>query len=220
MLEIEFPRKGLSFRRIGGIVFNTAVIGTQSGQEQRNRAWVNPRREYSGSLILTSETSTSLSIAIQQDVDRFLHFAAGQHESFRFWDELDGTATGEAMAAVAGTSNLQWQMQKTLSLAGNTFVRTITKPITASVKDYQGNALANSVTVHVTGASVVSVDHATGIVTFDMAPTGTPTADFDYHIPVRLTSDKFEPEIEQSGKGARLIKWNSLGLIEVRPPNY
>src|SRR5690349_3713996 len=185
MLEIEFPRKGLAYRRTGAAAWNTAVVPVQSGQEQRNRAWAHPRREYSGSLILTSESSTSLSIAIYAAVEKFLLIVGGQHESFRFYDELDCSATAENMVVVPGTSNLQWQMQKTYSLAGNTYVRTITKPITASVKDYQGNALSNSVTVHVSGTTVSSIDHTTGIVTFVGAPSGTPNADFQYHIPVR-----------------------------------
>jgi hypothetical protein len=64
-----------------------------------------------------------------------------------------------------------------------------------------------------------SVDHVTGQVTFSSV-SGTPHATFYYDIPVRLTSDKFEPEVEPSSTVNRLIKWNSLGLIEVRPPNY
>jgi uncharacterized protein (TIGR02217 family) len=213
--ETEFPRKGLSFQRVGGIGFNTSVIPVQSGQEQRNRAWANPRREYSGSLILTSELSTPLNIAIYNDVEKFLMMVGGQGDGFRFYDELDCQATNEAMVLVAGAV---WQLQKTYALNGRTLVRTITKPITSSVKDYQGNALTNSVTI-VSGGTLVSVDHTTGQVTLS-GVSGTPHASFNYHIPVRLTSDKFEPQIEQSGPAARLIKWNSVGLIEVLAPNY
>lgn len=213
--ETEFPRKGLSFQRLGGIGFNTAVVAVQSGQEQRNRAWANPRRKYSGSLILTSELTTPLYIAIYNDVEKFLMMVAGQADAFRFYDELDYQATNEPMADLGGGV---WQLQKTYSLNGRTYVRAITKPITSSVKDYQGNALANTVSI-VSGGTLVSVDHTTGKVTLS-GVSGTPHATFEYHVPVRLTSDDFEPQIEQSGPGARIVKWNSLGLIEVLPTNY
>jgi len=216
MFETEFPRKGLSFQRLGGPAFNTDPIGMQSGQEQRNRNWANARRKYSGSLILTSEASTPLPIAIYSAVEAFFMVGpAGQYDSFRFYDELDCVATNQAMVLVSGSV---WQLQKTYALNGRTYVRTITKPITSSVKDYQGNALADTVVI-TSGGTLVSVDHTTGQVTLS-GVSGTPHATFSYHIPVRLTSDDFEPQISQSPQGARLIKWNSLSMIEVLPPNY
>lgn len=135
-------------------------------------------------------------------------------DGFRFYDHLDCQANGEAMVLVSGSI---WQLQKTYSLGGRTYVRTITKPITSNVVDYTGVALPN--TCIFTGGTGPTIDHTTGQVTF-ASVSGTPHATFQYHIPVRFTSDKFEPEVEPSSSGNRVIKWNSLGLIEVRPPNY
>ena len=216
--EIELPRK-IDFDLIGGAAFNSDVIAVQSGQEQRNRNWLFARAEYEATGLITSDSFESR-LAFIDDVRTFFYMVGGMADGFRFFDELDSSAVGEAMVVVPATSNLQWQLQKTYSLGGRTYVRAITKPINTSVKDYQGNALANTITIHVSGTTVASIDHTTGIVTFVGAPTGTPTADFGYHIPVRFTSDKFQPQTKKSGPGARLIKWNSLGLIEVRPPNY
>src|SRR5262249_10181812 len=128
----------------------------------------------------------------------------------------DCIAANEPMVLVTGSI---WQLQKTYSLGGRTYIRTITKPITGSVVDYKGVAMANTVSI-VSGGTLGSSDHTTGQITLS-GVSGTPHASCKYHIPVRFTSDKFEPEIEESNVGAgAIIKWNSLGLIEVRPPNY
>ena len=204
---------------MGGEAFNTDVIVVQSGQEQRNRNWAGARAEYTAS-ISTPVQRIADALQFVEDIRTFHLVIGGMADSFRFFDHLNCQAVGQALAATANPA--VFQLQKTYSLAGRTYIRTITKPITASVKDYQGNALPNSVFVTVSGVTLVSVDHTTGLVTFSGAPSGTPTANFLYHIPVRFTSDKFDPEVEESNiaGGKPIIKWNSLGLIEVLPPNY
>jgi uncharacterized protein (TIGR02217 family) len=212
--EAEFPRN-IGFQRVGGAAFNTAIVGVQSGQEQRNRNWVNPRAEYQATLLTDPALAADTSVFIE-GVRNFFLQVGGMADGFRFYDHLDCEANNEAMVLVSG---LIWQLQKTYSLAGRSYVRTITKPITSSVVDYKGIALPNSVTF--TGGTTPTIDHTTGKVTF-ASVSGTPHASFKYHIPVRLTSDKFEPEVQPSNVSAKhtVIKWNSLGLIEVRPPNY
>ena len=211
LFEAEFPR-AILFEQDGGPAFNTDVIAVQSGQEQRNRNWTNTGGDYTASVI-GAQDATGSSIAFIDAVRTFFLMIGGMGDAFRYFDPIDNTALGEPMSG----SGTVWQLQKTYSLGGRTYVRTITKPITSSVIDYRGNALANSVVVH--GATVVSIDHTTGLVTFSGTPGGTPTADFQYHIPVRLTTDKFTPKISKSNKGNRIVRWN-LGLVIVRPPNY
>jgi len=212
--EVEFPR-AIQFQRVGGQAFNTSVVATQSGQEQRNRAWANPRAQYTAGLVTPVSEVGNLQTFID-NVRNFFLQVGGMADGFRFYDHVDCVSLAQPMVLVSGSI---WQLQTTYSLGGRTDVRTITKPITASVLDYKGNALANTVSI-VSGGTLVSVDHTTGQVTLS-GVSGTPVATCKYHIPVRFTSDAFEPEIEESNVGAgAIIKWNSLGLIEVRPPNY
>ena len=214
--EVELCRK-LGYQRVGGAAFNTGIVATQSGQESRNSNWLNPLADYAGNLITPVERVAD-ALQFIEDIRTFHYMVRGTGDSFRFYDPLDCTAVNQAMVLVSGSI---WQLQKTYALGGRSYVRTITKPITASVLDYQGVALTNTVSI-ISGATGPTVDHTTGQITFSSV-TGTPHATFKYHIPVRLTSDKFEPEIQPSNDpntGGRVIKWNSLGLIEVRPPNY
>lgn len=211
--EAEFPR-AIGFQRVGGQGFNTAIVAVQSGQEQRNRSWAFARAEYQASLV-TPASAVGNTDAFIEAVRTFFLMVSGMADGFRFFDHLDYQAVNEPMVLVSGSI---WQLQKTYSLGGRTYVRAITKPITSSVVNYQGANLINTVSI-TSGGTASAVDHQTGQVTFSSV-SGTPHASFQYHIPVRLTSDKFEPEVEASSSANRIIKWNSLGLIEVRPPNY
>lgn len=218
-LEWELVRK-IDFRRSGGQMFNTAVIGLQSGQEQRNRNWANARRKYTATIFATNDSNLTSFLAAVQALQTFHLLVGGMANGFRFFDELDCQATNQNLVVIPGTSNLQWQLSITYSLDAVSYVRSITKPIGPPAIDYLGNALAETVVLNPAGGTGASIDHTTGIVTFTGAPGGTPSASFQYHIPVRFMSDEFDPEIEQSAPGSRFIKWNSMGLIEVLPPNY
>lgn len=223
--EAEFPRK-IRFRRVGGQSFSTDIIIAQSGQEQRNRNWANPRAQYVASLVTPAQRADDL-LQFVEDVRTFFILIGGPADPFRYYDPLDCMAVNEPMALVSGST---YQLQKTYSRFGRTYVRTITKPITSAVLDYQGNPLASGVTF--TGGSSPTIDHTTGQVTFGSA--SSPSASFLYHIPVRLSSEKFEPEVQESNLNPTgtfdpsdpttwvkpIIEWNNLGLIEVRPPNY
>jgi uncharacterized protein (TIGR02217 family) len=209
--EVEFFT-GAQFLRTGGQGFNTATVATQSGQETRNRAWANPRAEYTCSVI-TPASQNATRQGFIDELRAFFIMVGGQADGFRFLDQTDCLATNEPMILVSGSV---WQLQKTYLLGGRTYVRAITKPITSSVLDYTGLALASSVSI-VSGGTLVSVDHTTGQVTLS-GVSGTPHATFRYHIPVRFTTDKFEPENQES-QGGNIIKLQ-FGLIEVRPPNY
>jgi len=211
--EVEALPRAIGFQRVGGPQFNTGIIGVQSGQEQRNRNWTFARAEYQASVVTPVSAIGSTDTFIEQVRTAFL-MVGGMADGFRFYDHLDCIAVNEPMVLVSGSI---WQLQKTYSLGGRTYVRTITKPITGTVLDYRGVALADTLTLS-TG-TVSSADNTTGKITISGA-VGTPHASFQYHIPVRLTSDKFEPEVEPSSSGNRVIKWNSLGLIEVLAPNY
>jgi uncharacterized protein (TIGR02217 family) len=210
--EAEFPR-AIEFEQDGGPAFNTDVIWVQSGQRQSNRNWANAAGgDYTASVIAAQNPAGS-TIAFIDAVRTFFLMIGGMADAFRYFDPIDNTATGEPMVLVSGSV---WQLQRTYSLGGRTYVRPITKPITSSVVDYRGNPLANSLVVH--GATISSIDHTTGLVTLS-GVSGTPTADFQYHIPVMLTSDKFTPKVAKSNKGNRIVRWN-FGLMIVTPPNY
>ena len=70
--------------------------------------------------------------------------------------------------------------------------------------------------------STWSLDPTTGIVTFESAPTGTPTADFEFHYAVRFDSDTLAMIAEESyvRGGRAVISLSNLNLVEVKGPNF
>src|SRR6185369_5434185 len=134
--------------------------GVQSGQEQRNRAWSFARAEYQASLITPASAVGNTDTFIAQ-VETFFLMVGGMADGFRFYDHLDCIAVNEPMVLSSGSV---WQLQKTYTLGGRTYVRPITKPITSSVIDYKGVNLTNTVSIQ-SGGTLVSVDHQTGLAT-------------------------------------------------------
>lgn len=216
-LEAELLPRTISFQRTGGPSFSTFVVGVESGNEQRNRNWSKARAKYTASIVTPPARDSDRATFVEDLLTNFF-LIGGKTDPFRFFDHLDYFASGQALAVIDAT---HFQLQKTYSRFGRTYVRTITKPIMAAALDYLGNALTDTVVLKDGGGSVVAgtVDHATGIVTSANSPV---TASFQYHIPVRLDTDDFNPQVDPSavGDGRPKITWNSLSLIEVRPPNY
>ncbi len=215
--ECEFSRK-IGFQRLGGPTASTYVVGAEGGAEQRNGNWAQFRRKYTASLITNAARNADRQ-AFVDELLRFFMLVGGKRDGFRFFDPLDCQADLDPVLALGGGS---YQLQKTYSLGGRTLVRAITKPITSSVIDIQGNSLTTSVQLFTSGGSPLTgtIDHATGLVTGASGTVGK--ASFQYHIPVRFDTDDCDLQVEPSATadGNPIVSWNSLALVEVKPPNY
>ncbi len=211
-LNIEFTR-AISFHRTGGSGYNTSVNTTSGGQEYRNANWANKRAKYTVSTMTPATiggVATNLA-AYAAALKAFFDLAQGKLNSFLYFDPVDSFATNQPLIPTANPVVFQ--------LANNG--RNVSKPITGGgITDFNGNALGE--TLNITANTGFTVDATTGLVTFNSVPTGTPSASFGYDIPVRFDTDNFDLQIEPSnvGGGQPIVSWNSLVLLEVRPPNY
>jgi uncharacterized protein (TIGR02217 family) len=213
--EVEFPR-GIGYHRLGSPSgFSTQVNEGLSGQEQRNRNWASSRGKWTVSLETPSVAQFSGTRQSWIDILHAFHLVVGgKADGFRLKDHLDYQATNQVLATVNGNV----QLVKNYVIGGRTYQRVITKPITSSVLDFQGNALANTVFLHGT-STPVTVDYATGIVTGQSAGTAV---DFQFHYPVRFDTDELPIEVMESnvGGGQPIAAVHGVVLVEVRPPNY
>jgi uncharacterized protein (TIGR02217 family) len=213
--EVEFPR-GIGYHRLGSPSgFSTQVNEGLSGQEQRNRNWSNSRGKWTVSLETPSVAQFSGTRQSWVDILHSFHLVVGgKADSFRLKDHLDYKGINQALATVNGNV----QLVKNYVIGGRTYQRVITKPITSSVLDYQGNALANTVFLHGT-TTPVTVDYTTGIVTGQSAGTAV---DFQFHYPVRFDTDELPIEVMESavGSGQPVVGIHGVVLMETRPPNY
>ncbi len=181
--EVQFPT-GISYGTSGGPGFNTHIIVTDSGQEERVARWSQARRKY----------DVAESIKTNADLAELLTFfmaRMGSAYGFRFKDWSDYATTTDHTSRVLVTSNVDmtigvgdgatttFQLIKAYTNGGVSRIRTITKPVTGTLKV----ALDG-----VNQTSGFTVDTASGIVTFTTAPSVgiVVTAGFEFDTPVRF----------------------------------
>lgn len=202
--ETRFPDE-VSRGSSGGPARLTQIVSLRSGYEQRNTPWANPLHKYDAAIGI--RTLTDLDEVVQ-----FWQSMYGRLHAFRWKDWVDyKSRNGFAVAfndqAIGtGTGSLHtFQLIKTYTTGAASYVRTITKPVTGTVK------------VGVNGAELSSgwsVDTTTGIVTITTAPPNgqTVTAGFEFDVPVRFGNDDLNVSIE--GWEAGSIQ--SIPIVELR----
>jgi uncharacterized protein (TIGR02217 family) len=222
--EVEFPRK-LSYAMTGGAMFSTSVNMGFSGFEQRNRNWNTARGKWQ---VMVSSQQNGSGVVTDFDLLRNFHLVVGgMADAFRLFEPTDfsiSLAAGTGILTPGTGAQTIFQLTKSYKIAGRTYVRNITKPITTSVKDYQGNALTNTIVVYVNGVAKTlgvdyTLDYTTGKITFTVAPANgaVVAADCQFHWPVRFNSDEFRGTIEESDvKNNKALVSVAVDLMEIR----
>lgn len=195
-VETRFP-VDISFGSSGGPEYSTDVILMHSGHEQRNVNWSQARARYNVAHGVKTQAQLDALIA-------FFRARKGRADSFRFKDWTDYKATAQLMGQGNG-SNTTFQLKKLYTSGGVTETRDIKKPVSGTTKVYAAGIWQT------TG---VSVDNATGVVTFTTAPANGVqiTADYEFDVPVRFDTDRLSASMDAYG----VHSWNDIPLVEVR----
>lgn len=172
----------------GGPGFSTTITELASGFEQRNADWAKARMGFDIGYGIQDKQGF-------QEVIKFFYARRGRLYGFRFKDWSDYEATDELIGTGNGTDT-QFQLQKTYSDAGGSYVRFINKPVTGTVTIYVDDVEVD--------AADYTVDYTTGVVTFDAAVGNgdVVTADFEFDVPVRFDVDKADVELLWSDAGS------------------
>ncbi len=188
--EVQFP-VDISYGSVGGPGFNTGIVETDSGNEERVQRWAGSgRRKYNAAYgvkdMPTLATLISFHIARQ-----------GATNGFRYKDFFDFTTASDHQSAITsvdvdigvGTgSQTQFQLIKKYTSGPVTRTRNITKPVSGTTKV----ALDD-----VEQSSGFSVSTTTGIVTFTTPPANgvVVSAGCEFDVPVRfdISVDDFLP---------------------------
>lgn len=194
--DIRFP-VDIAYGSTGGPEFSTEVIETHGGYEQRNSNWADARGRYN--VAHGVKTTDQLDALIA-----FFRARKGRAHSFRFKDWADWRVSAQVLGLGDG-SKTSFQLLKTYSSGGAVITRSITKPVAGSVMIYVDE---------VAQAGSVSMDAATGVVTFDAAPTegAVITADFEFDVTARFDTDRLEASFDSYGSHS----WRDVPIIEVR----
>lgn len=194
--EVQFPTD-ISYGATGGPMFLTDIVTSLSGYEQRNAKWSQSRAKYNVASGVKTETQW-------QELIAFFRARMGKAVGFRFKDWSDYQGENEEIGT-GDDSTTDFQLVKIYSSGSVAISRDISKPVSGTVNIYVDSVLQ---------VSGVTVDTATGIITFDTAPATDEviTADFEFDVPVRFDTDELALSMDSFDAGS----WNSIPLIEVR----
>lgn len=197
--DIRFPVR-LAFGSGVSIERKVEITSLASGHERRISPWAQGRRHY-----LIGAGVRSLTDAAE--LLNFYEAREGRLYGFRFKDFAD-FKSGPLNAAASSTDQVIGTGDGVrtifqLTKAYGAVVRPITKPVSGTVL----------VAVNGTTAAA-TVDHATGVVTLDTAPSAGAviSAGFEFDVPVRFNSDRIEMTLESFEAG----RVAAVSLIEIR----
>lgn len=212
--EQLFPET-ISYGSSGGPGWNTSVIQTDSGSEERQARWSEARRRYNASFGIRSQDDL-------ETIREFYMVQQGSFGEFRFkdWAEYASTPNGitnkdtgnipsptDEEIGVGDASGTEFQLIRTYTVGTKTQARNIYKPRSGTV------IIALDGVEQTSG---FSVDTTTGIVLFTIPPgTGVQiTAGFEFDVPCRFddgADTQLNITIEAFEAGSL-----SVPLIEIR----
>jgi uncharacterized protein (TIGR02217 family) len=143
---------------VGGPSWRTEVVQLDSGYEQRNAAWSDPRQRYR--IAFLNRTQAQI-----DELNAFVRAMRGRLHGFRMRDWTDyqvTAANGRLGTSAVGTGLATYQFHKRYTSGVLTVDRAIYKPRTNGATVYRN---ASPVTVGA-GAGQIAIDYTNGIVTF------------------------------------------------------
>ena len=203
--EVRFP-DNISRGARGGPERRTQIVELASGDEERNASWTNSRRRYDVAYGIRRADDLAAVVA-------FFEARNGRLHGFRYKDWADYKSAQPSQAITAtdqqigtGTGSLQtFQLAKRYASGGQTWVRTIAKPVAGTVRVALGM---------VEQMSGWTLDTTTGVISFTTAPAGgvIVRAGFEFDVPVRFDSDTLDVTLDFE----RLGSITAIPLLEIR----
>lgn len=160
MAFYETPRfpDSIAYGAQGGPSWQTVVIATQSGAEQRNQNWAAARHRWN--VGYTARTQSE-----RDDINAFFLAMAGRLHGFRFkdWGDFDATSSeGRLNTGAVGDGTPTYALYKRYTYGAVSRDRRIAKPVVGTVTVYR-NAVAATAGA---GAGQYALDTTAGTVTW------------------------------------------------------
>jgi uncharacterized protein (TIGR02217 family) len=183
-----------AFGTVFAPTYRTREVRLMNGKTRRNQDWSLPK--YRFTVVYANLDQTD-----QRSVISAFHACGGSAIGFRLkdWSDFEGSCV---LTASATGSPQSVQLFKTYTFGSGTRTRLIRKPV------------AGTVTLSATTPpTAVSVDTATGIVTFTGTVGQTVSAAYEFDVPVRFESDELGFSIDDRSGDTLLLNAN-VPLIE------
>jgi uncharacterized protein (TIGR02217 family) len=141
----------------GGPVYRTTVIEVNSGAEQRNIEWSQPKRKW----VIDARSWTT---AAWEELVAWFHAHAGRAHGFRMrdWSDYQVTHSYGLLETGIGTGGGAYQLYRTYTAGSLSHTRTIKKPESGTLEIKRGG-VAQTFGI---GAGHVACDYTTGIITY------------------------------------------------------
>jgi uncharacterized protein (TIGR02217 family) len=203
MDDVIFPT-AISRGSLGGPDWPAQIWKLSNGMEERNSRWSSPLRTYDVKYGVRTPNEA-------YEILRYYMSAMGRLRGFRFLDwtdykscpPSDPVAFDDQVIGVGDGAETQFQLVVTYQVVGHTFVREIANPYGTVLIGKNGSQLMSG----------YSVDMATGVVTFDVAPAlgHSLTWGGTFHTPVR-----FDCKLDQVEMHGPIENIPSIFLQELR----
>ena len=199
--EVQFP-SDISVGTSGGPRFNTGIICTASGAEQRTQNWRNPTYAFNVTHAVRSQTQLNELIS-------FFRARKGKTTGFRFKDWTDYKIVNGPLLRGNGSTNMNGlQITKYyIDIAPAYYTaRKIKKPVIGTVKLYIDDVEIDPLNY--------SVNYTTGIITCDyvLPDQQLLTIDCEFDVPVRFDTDEMPASIDDWDS----YSWSGITLVEVK----
>lgn len=204
--NVRFP-VSISLGSSGGPTRRTEIVVTGSGSEERNSRWADSRRVYNAGYGVKNLDDLHTVIGFFEERRGRLHgFRWKDHRDFK---SCSPVATVTPLDQVVGTgngTNAAFQLVKKYGTGLRDYVRTITKPVSGTVR----------MAVNGVETSNFSVNTTTGVVTFTAgsipAAGATVTAGFEFDVPVRFDTDELRINLAALDAG----EIPDIPIVEIR----
>lgn len=202
-LPVSFP-SDIAPQPTGGPGWDTGIVTTLAGDEQRNQNWSESRHSFEMSQgIKRSEDFRAIGAHFRMARGRLHHFRV------RDWSDWEcDRGDGVLLELTSTTFQLAKQYGDEVGFLEQ---RRITRPIASSLQIWKNAVLQTVVTNYTLNAE-------TGIVTFLVAPgAATIECAFEFDVPCRYDVDKLQAilvHLEDADES--LISWTTVPLVEHR----
>lgn len=199
---------GIDYGAVGGHSFQTDIIETGAGIEQRNGNVWQPlgRWQLGDRMLLDSDVEGIEEVKYLRE---FHAARSGSKQGFRFKDWCDYKVTNQVLGTTDGIVT-QWQLKKQYTAGTDITYRPILKPVEGTVRLYLDGVEIN----------YALINYNNGLVSFAVPPSSGQilTADFEFDVPVQFEADKVEWTLRAAEleTGEYIHKLGSVFVSEIR----
>lgn len=176
------------------------IVETLNRREKRNLPSADPRRAWD--LSVNAKTSSE-----RAELHKWFMAMRGPFHAFAFRDPADYQMARQSILSTGDSPDVSYQLAKDYTVGAETYRRTITKPVTATVQVWVGGVLQ---------VSGFTVSRTTGAVEFSAAPGGAVEASCEFDVPVRFAQARLSwNRVDRNVARGDLWMCDELSLIEV-----